>query len=200
MFSRRLIIFLWQDTLHMPSTPSSNCHIQGCFLQLKLIHVVKELLHLSYEFLRIYRLMKSNTNIHKRKAVDLNSDQSSNITKNKQILSELKDENDIDSLFDILKSKKLEKTVTELDTDKPSKVKSQNITKENNHVKNKDPPVRIAAAHGIIHSGSDVIISPDPPVHRYDKESGLPVYKAHLLLVGNGGGTPRCPFDCDCCF
>ena len=53
--------------------------------------------------------------------------------------------------------------------------------------------------HGVI-SSSETIISPDPPVHRYDNESGLPVYKYTGLLVGQGGGTPLCPFDCDCCF
>lgn len=48
---------------------------------------------------------------------------------------------------------------------------------------------------------------PDPPVHRVDAESGLPVYKAHLLKLSyfgeykdKGGGTELCPFDCNCCF
>jgi hypothetical protein len=56
-------------------------------------------------------------------------------------------------------------------------------------------------AHGVCQPGDpSYIISPDPPVHRVDAASGLPVYKAHLLKVGEGGGTPLCPFDCDCCF
>jgi len=51
------------------------------------------------------------------------------------------------------------------------------------------------------HKGlNGAIISPEAPLERIDKESGLPVYKAHLLRVGKGGGTPLCPFDCDCCF
>lgn len=29
---------------------------------------------------------------------------------------------------------------------------------------------------------------------------GSRIFKTHLLKVGEGGGTPRCPFDCDCCF
>ena len=29
---------------------------------------------------------------------------------------------------------------------------------------------------------------------------GLPVYSAEELGVDQGGGTPECPFDCDCCF
>ena len=35
---------------------------------------------------------------------------------------------------------------------------------------------------------------------RFDQPSGLNVYKAHALGLGRGGGTPLCPFDCDCCF
>jgi len=44
------------------------------------------------------------------------------------------------------------------------------------------------------------VISPEAPLERIDSESGLPVYKAHLLKVGEGGGTELCPFDCSCCF
>ena len=44
------------------------------------------------------------------------------------------------------------------------------------------------------------LVSPEAPVHRIDEATGLPVYKAHLLKVGEGGGTPLCPFDCNCCF
>ena len=48
--------------------------------------------------------------------------------------------------------------------------------------------------------GDGFIVSPEAPLERIDAESGLPVYKAHLLKVGEGGGTALCPFDCDCCF
>ena len=55
--------------------------------------------------------------------------------------------------------------------------------------------------HGLIKSNvARAIINPEAPVERIDKESGYKVYKAHLLKVGEGGGTPLCPFDCDCCF
>ncbi len=37
-------------------------------------------------------------------------------------------------------------------------------------------------------------------VHRKDAATGLNVYKAQHLGLGLGGGTPLCPFDCDCCF
>lgn len=40
----------------------------------------------------------------------------------------------------------------------------------------------------------------DLRVHRFTAE-GLPVYKYfHLGMEQNDGGTPLCPFDCDCCF
>eukprot|EP01027_Heterolobosea_sp_BB2_P015987 GEZU01022825.1.p1 GENE.GEZU01022825.1~~GEZU01022825.1.p1 ORF type:complete len:136 (-),score=62.23 GEZU01022825.1:139-546(-) len=29
---------------------------------------------------------------------------------------------------------------------------------------------------------------------------GLPIYTEEELKIGKGGGTPLCPFDCDCCF
>ena len=55
--------------------------------------------------------------------------------------------------------------------------------------------------HGVVTSNNArVIISPEAPVERIDPESGYKVYKAHILKVGEGGGTALCPFDCDCCF
>ncbi|KAK9172014.1 Eukaryotic protein of unknown function (DUF1764) family protein [Cryptosporidium meleagridis] len=29
---------------------------------------------------------------------------------------------------------------------------------------------------------------------------GLPVYRLEDINLGDGGGTPDCPFDCSCCF
>ncbi|CAD6888472.1 unnamed protein product [Tilletia laevis] len=31
-------------------------------------------------------------------------------------------------------------------------------------------------------------------------EEGFPIYSESELKIGQGGGTPLCPFDCDCCF
>lgn len=40
----------------------------------------------------------------------------------------------------------------------------------------------------------------DPKVHRVTSD-GLPVYKYyHLGMKQDDGGTPLCPFDCNCCF
>eukprot|EP01041_Mallomonas_annulata_P024191 gene24191-44876_t len=33
------------------------------------------------------------------------------------------------------------------------------------------------------------IVNPEAPLERIDAESGLPVYKAHLLKVGEGGDS-----------
>lgn len=40
----------------------------------------------------------------------------------------------------------------------------------------------------------------NPKPIRVDAESGLPVYTEEALGIGKGGGTPDCPFDCNCCF
>lgn len=58
----------------------------------------------------------------------------------------------------------------------------------------------IESTYGVIKSANIQILSPEAPLERIDKATGLPVYKAHILKVGEGGGTPLCPFDCDCCF
>mmetsp|Transcript_500 Transcript_500/g.507 ORF Transcript_500/g.507 Transcript_500/m.507 type:complete len:118 (-) Transcript_500:140-493(-) len=98
--------------------------------------------------------------------------------------------NDIDSLFSALKEKKSQKRSEKNDENALSKMNAnpRRISSDTMH-------------HGIIKSADKpYIISPDVPVHRIDKETGLPVYKAHLLKIGKGGGTLLCPFECNCCF
>lgn len=99
---------------------------------------------------------------------------------------------DIDDIFSNAASKK--KAISE----------KKAMEKANNNAPgakvSSDPSVNAAHKHGVIASAYGTIISPDPPVHRIDKESGLKVYKYAGLKVGEGGGTPLCPFDCDCCF
>ena len=66
--------------------------------------------------------------------------------------------------------------------------------------------LKMLAARGINNdqvgtiTSSGEIISPNPPIHRWDRASGLPVYKCKALKTEDGGGTPLCPFDCNCCF
>ena len=62
-------------------------------------------------------------------------------------------------------------------------------------------PSENPASYGVIKSPLlPDIVNPEAPIERYDSVTGYPVYKAHLLKVGEGGGTPLCPFDCNCCF
>jgi hypothetical protein len=53
----------------------------------------------------------------------------------------------------------------------------------------KDDNIEDSRTYGIIKSNlNTIIINPEAPIERIDKDSGLPVYKAHLLKVGEGGG------------
>lgn len=95
--------------------------------------------------------------------------------------------NEIDSLFASIKENKNMK----LENDKKLKLEKQ-IEQKFNRSGDK---ARVSRGRS-----KSSIVSPDAPVERIDRASGYPVYKAHLLKVGEGGGTPQCPFDCVCCF
>jgi hypothetical protein len=90
---------------------------------------------------------------------------------------------DIDDLFQQLKTSKKQKQEQDV---LQAKVLKQEETRKASKQKLKASLPRI--------------VNPEAPIERIDKESGYPVYKAHLLKVGEGGGTPLCPFDCNCCF
>ena len=99
---------------------------------------------------------------------------------------------EIDDIFSA-KAKKQSKTA-ECDTEIPAEIKIKKLKKE------VDLP-RKNKTHGIVASSRGSIASPNPSFERIDADSGLKVYKAHLLTDdGEGGGTALCPFDCDCCF
>ena len=116
---------------------------------------------------------------------------------------------DIDNIFDTLKQSKkanlakvdeaqsLTKTIPPSDgvsADQPKAVTKVLKTKI-------VPQESSSLPHGVVKSNNPrIIISPEAPVERIDPESGYKVYKAHILKVGEGGGTDLCPFDCDCCF
>jgi len=84
------------------------------------------------------------------------------------------------------------------DTEDEQKLMKRKKKKKSTLVEGDAVASRSVAHHGII--GTPFIISPEAPLERIDGDSGLPVYKAHLLKVGEGGGTELCPFDCNCCF
>ena len=100
------------------------------------------------------------------------------IKKQKQI-------NDIDGIFSMI-SKPIQDT-----TQPTAKLKGRSIAA---------PIQESTSSYGLMKSANVSIISPEAPLERIDKETGYPVYKAHLLKIGEGGGTELCPFDCDCCF
>jgi hypothetical protein len=99
---------------------------------------------------------------------------------------------EIDNLFESLKTKKIEKI----------KLNQEALVKKVKKIKVDDYEPSSSSSYGIIKSSYNFteITNPEAPLERIDKESGLPVYKAHLLKVGEGGGTELCPFDCNCCF
>ena len=95
---------------------------------------------------------------------------------------------DIDTMFNELAAKQ-----------KKYKKKLELIEKEQLRIeKARIKEEQLAKAGVVVNNGP--IINPDPPVHRYDSATGLPVYKAKLLKANEGGGTSLCPFDCNCCF
>lgn len=112
--------------------------------------------------------------------------------KRKEVPSSSED-NDIKNQPKSLKNKKVKasKTVAEEDEDE-----------DDGGMEYEDDDPSDQGTYGIIQSRyrPSKIINPEAPLERIDPATGLPVYKAHLLKVGEGGGTPLCPFDCNCCF
>ena len=105
---------------------------------------------------------------------------------------------EIDELFGAIKTTKQEVK---------AKKEAADLKKKKELKKKKREAAAAAAAEdeddatiGLIDGKFPKITNPEAPIHRWDAESGLPVYKAALLKVGDGGGTPLCPFDCNCCF
>lgn len=111
-----------------------------------------------------------------------------------QVMKKNEKGNDIDDIFSLIKKNKQEAAAPALP------VRSKGAA----GIKAKESNERLSRAmdssHGLIKSKHQSIVSPEAPLERIDKATGLPVYKAHLLKVGEGGGTPLCPYDCDCCF
>ena len=103
---------------------------------------------------------------------------------------------EIEDLFKPLATIKSKKKINDLKNEKESAKRKKE--KKSQHVSlNEDES---SSRYGLMDSQYPVIVNPEAPLERIDAESGLPVYKAHLLKVGEGGGTALCPFDCNCCF
>lgn len=97
--------------------------------------------------------------------------------------------NEIDEIFQATKSKKRkEKPSEETEQGEPEKkVKKDGKIKKGKKKKEK----KIVLDEG-----------PEAKARRRRTGDGLAIYSAEELGFGNSnaGGTPLCPFDCDCCF
>jgi len=102
---------------------------------------------------------------------------------------------EIDDLFGSVLKKSNKKPKVEKDEDSEDEEEAEAKSKRPKHRSSNEPTYGVMKT---THGGD--IVNPEAPLERIDAESGLPVYKAHLLKVGEGGGTPLCPFDCNCCF
>ncbi|KAL7069125.1 hypothetical protein ACR3K2_03820 [Cryptosporidium serpentis] len=84
---------------------------------------------------------------------------------------------EINEIFQVISEKKLERQGLESQLKKVTNFKISKAihNKEIRQVSSKIKPIRYT-------------------------EDGLPVYKLEDLKIGQGGGTPDCPFDCECCY
>lgn len=113
--------------------------------------------------------------------------------------------NEIEELFSAAKKKKKENAIVKEKEEYETKLREEEeLKKEKKNKKHQtEETEEYQGTYGVIKSQYNIpvtIISPEAPIHRWDAETGLPVYKAAALKVGEGGGTPLCPFDCNCCF
>ena len=111
---------------------------------------------------------------------------------------------DLDDLFKDAKKKKEDaKVLSKKETE--TEFSASQSAKERETEARAEPQSTSAASYGRIASKIRVdpkISNPEAPIHRWDKETGLPVYKAAALkaFTEESGGGPDCPFDCNCCF
>ncbi|GLT25545.1 hypothetical protein SLA2020_006670 [Shorea laevis] len=93
--------------------------------------------------------------------------------------------NEIDEIFSGKKRKRP-------DQEKTEKPKGDEGSKPKSKKKNKDKSKGGSKEGGTI----------DPARPRKKTETGLVIYTEEELGINksNAGGTPLCPFDCDCCF
>lgn len=138
-------------------------------------------------------MVKSSSAV-KPKEVAQSSKKPKSITTKKPVVNTSEVAKEIDDLFGSVLKK----------TSKKAKVEEEPVSDVEDSAEMKKRPKHRSSSeptYGVMKTthGGD-IVNPEAPLERIDAESGLPVYKAHLLKVGEGGGTPLCPFDCNCCF
>lgn len=148
--------------------------------------------------------MEKEKNAKKAKKIEKKLNESEGkveITSSSKKRSKADDNDDLDDLFADLRKRKKVKEVEEVRQSAELKEKSSKADEVGTR------PEAPGKDYGRIKSNVRIkvdprIVNPEAPVHRWDKESGLPVYKAAALKVftEESGGTPDCPFDCNCCF
>jgi hypothetical protein len=114
-------------------------------------------------------------------------------------------EKSIDELFEAAAGKKKKRETEVISNNNEDQVFEQSKkpkAKKSKSVEKGAEVTEESGTYGVIQSRYPKmkIVNPEAPIERIDPETGFPVYKAHLLKVGDGGGTPLCPFDCNCCF
>jgi hypothetical protein len=78
-------------------------------------------------------------------------------------------------------------------------------TKATTATAKREPPVTTKSKRAQSHNSDDKFWSDSRGIYRDSSgrrytADGLPIYTEEELNIGKGGGTPLCPFDCDCCF
>lgn len=111
---------------------------------------------------------------------------------------------EIETLFDDKKRKKVEEVATE------SSARQTHARKNANQRDRSEKPARSAAKNSTPKSnkyGTDGDWVNDGLGGRYNAEGytgriedGVKIFKTHILSKPNAGQTPQCPFDCDCCY
>jgi hypothetical protein len=110
----------------------------------------------------------------------------------KKIINHTPIPDNIDDIFLVLKKKKDEKIVeNEIKSITETDPRLSQSTERGKKKRLKAYADENSLDYGIIKSKGRKrsVLSPEAPLERIDKESGLPIYKAHLLKVGEGGGT-----------
>jgi outer membrane biosynthesis protein TonB len=101
--------------------------------------------------------------------------------------------NEIEEIFQTTKSKKRkEKPSEETEQGQPEK----KVKKDGKDKKGKKKKEKKSGPGRLLDDG------PEAKARRRRTNDGFAIYSAEELGFGNtnAGGTPLCPFDCDCCF
>lgn len=109
-----------------------------------------------------------------------------------------KSSNEIDEIFSGKKRKNPEKQkndeAKETETNKPKSLKKKKKSKEGKEERLRDQKSK---------EGKKERLTDPPSKHRKRTEDGLNIYTEEELGISSSnaaGGTPLCPFDCECCF